>query len=153
MLAFISNLALPEISLIVVGAIIIFGKDLPQVLMRGMQHFAKLRRSVKTMWEEAGLEQEMRKVRADLEGDLSGFTSPKKLIQQGKDTLTKPVDTWRKNLTKDIEGSVPVAKQNASAQAPQPAQPGPTAKAGDFGQGLYPEPPVKPQGPGDKPPE
>ena len=141
MFAFITNLNLTEITVIVVGAVIIFGKDLPQVVMRGVQQLGKLRRGVKDMWTEAGLEQEMRKVRADLESEIPDITSPRQLIQKGKDFVEKPVEAWRKNIQREIEDVVPVQKKRPEPPGPDAA---PDTQSVDLPQIAKPEPAPKP---------
>ena len=69
MLAFLFNLDLMEIAIIAGGAVIVFGKELPQVVMRGVAQFMRMRNAVTRMWREAGLEDELRKVRWELERD------------------------------------------------------------------------------------
>lgn len=70
MLALIGNLDVLEVVLIFGVAIIVFGKNLPQVAMRGAGHLMKLRKEVSRMWREAGLEEELRRVRRDLENEV-----------------------------------------------------------------------------------
>ncbi|MFT7676791.1 MAG: Sec-independent protein translocase protein TatA [Planctomycetota bacterium] len=91
-MAFITNLTLSEIVIIVIGAIILFGKDLPQVAMKGAAQVMRLRRQLGQMWREAGLEEEMRKVRRDLDAsvpklppDQSFFDTPSSSEEQADD--------------------------------------------------------------------
>lgn len=67
MLSLLGNLDILEVVLIFVVSIMVFGKQLPQVAMRGAAQVMKLRKEVSRMWREAGLEDELRKVRRDLE--------------------------------------------------------------------------------------
>lgn len=50
-----------------VGAVLLFGKRLPEVAMRGAAQFVKLRRSVARMWRETGLDSELRRVQRELD--------------------------------------------------------------------------------------
>ncbi|MEZ6002875.1 MAG: hypothetical protein R3F17_04860 [Planctomycetota bacterium] len=144
-LAFISNLDFTEILVIVAGAVIVFGKDLPQVVMRGLQTIAKLRRAVRDMWEETGLEQEMRKVRVELDRETKGLPNPKALLQDGKQALTGPVQTWRDNLMKEVQDVVPVEVKTAPGATPPlpPADPTESGAAtSDAPAEKPPEPPA-----------
>lgn len=82
MLALFGNLDLVELAVIAVGAILVFGKDLPGVAMKGAAQVMKLRRAVTRMWREAGIEDELRRVRWDLEREereLKAAADPKLL--------------------------------------------------------------------------
>ena len=81
--AFLFNLDLSELAIIVIGAVIVFGKNLPEVAMKGAAQFMRLRRQLSQMWRDAGLEEELRKVRRDLDSavpklplDQSFFDTP-----------------------------------------------------------------------------
>lgn len=88
MLALIGNLDILELILIAAVALMVFGKRLPEVTMRGMAQVMKLRREVARMWREAGLEDELRKVRRDLEQDLPRhLPSPDELMRQAEHEL------------------------------------------------------------------
>lgn len=67
MLALLGNLHILELALVAAVAVMVFGKDLPHVAMRGAAQLVKLRRQLAKLWREAGLEEELRKVRRDLE--------------------------------------------------------------------------------------
>ena len=113
MLAFITNLDLSEIAIILIGAVVVFGKELPAVVIKGMQQVVKFRRGVAEMWREAGLEQEMRKVRTELEA--SKLPSPKSLFSESKALVEEPVQTWRKSLQTELTDVVSVAKSGPKA--------------------------------------
>ncbi len=104
----IFNLNLTELGVVLVGAIMVFGKDLPRVVMRGLQQLAKLRKAVTEMWREAGLEQEFKRVKAELEPELSEYSSAKKTLQDGKNLMNGPVAHWRKNIGLEVEDAIEV---------------------------------------------
>lgn len=118
-IAFITNLTFSEIAIIVVGAVMVFGKDLPRVVVRGMQQLAKLRRAVQEMWREAGLDEEMRRVRAELDAEVPNLSSPKTLLAEGRSKLHEPIQAWKKNLEKEVTDVVPVEKKRP---APPPEE-------------------------------
>ena len=61
----------------------IFGKRLPEVAMRAAAHIVRLRRSLGQLWREAGLEQELRRVRRDVERDVARLKDPLDLLMFG----------------------------------------------------------------------
>lgn len=67
MLSLIGNLDLVEILVIAAGAVLVFGRRLPEVAMRGAAQVMRLRKMVSQTWREAGLEDELRRVRWDME--------------------------------------------------------------------------------------
>jgi len=75
-LALIGNLDLMEIVVIGAGALMIFGRRLPEVAIRAATQIAKLRRSVAQVWREAGMEEELRKVRRNIEQDMPSTSHP-----------------------------------------------------------------------------
>ena len=66
-MAIFGNLDLVELVVIAAGAVLVFGRALPEVTMRGVTQVMKLRRAVTQMWRDAGIEDELRRVRWDLE--------------------------------------------------------------------------------------
>ena len=63
MLGLIGNLSVPELVVVAAGAVLIFGRRLPEVAMRGAAQFMRIRRNVTQAWREAGIEDELRRVR------------------------------------------------------------------------------------------
>ncbi|MCP5021164.1 MAG: twin-arginine translocase TatA/TatE family subunit [bacterium] len=108
MLAIFNFLNFTEMGIVLVGAIMVFGKDLPKVVMRGLQQLSKLRRTVTEMWREAGLEQEFKRVKAELEPEIAEFASAKKAVQDGKSLMDGPVAHWRKSIGIDVEDVIEV---------------------------------------------
>lgn len=66
-LGLIGNLSLPELLVVAAGAVLIFGRRLPEVAMRGAAQFMRLRRNLTQAWRDAGIEDELRRVRWDLD--------------------------------------------------------------------------------------
>ncbi len=77
MLALLFNLDLSELAIILIGAILVFGRNLPQVAMRGAAQFVKLRRQLMQVWREAGFEEELRKAQRELETSVPKLPPPK----------------------------------------------------------------------------
>lgn len=126
MLAIFNFLNFTELGVVLVGAIMVFGKDLPKVVMRGLQQLSKLRKAVTEMWREAGLEQEFKRVKAELEPEISEFASAKKAMQEGKSLMDGPVAHWRKNIGIDVEGVIEVGGSTVE-DSPESVEPEATA--------------------------
>lgn len=71
MLALLGNLSFLEILVIAVGALLIFGKRLPEVAMKAAAQVVRVRRAVSEMWREAGIEEELRKVKREIESEAT----------------------------------------------------------------------------------
>lgn len=65
-MALLGNLTLMELGLVLLAAIMIFGKNLPQVAAQAFAQFNRARRAMREMWRETGLEEEIRKVERDM---------------------------------------------------------------------------------------
>ncbi|MDF1838869.1 MAG: hypothetical protein P1V35_13445 [Planctomycetota bacterium] len=146
MLAFLTNLNFTEMAIVLVGAIMVFGKDLPRVVMRGLQHLARLRKSVTAMWREAGLEQEFKRVKAEIQPELTEIASARKSIADGKDLLKGPVSNWRKNIGLELDDVVEVGS-TVVEESPSQAEPKPDGDESSQGEAAIdstspPEPPA-----------
>lgn len=62
MLAFIGNLGFPELVLIALVAVLIFGKDLPQAASKAYVQVRKLRNAVDDLRRESGIDKELRDI-------------------------------------------------------------------------------------------
>lgn len=62
MLAFLTNIGLPELLVIAVIAVLIFGKDLPQAASKAYLQVRKLRNAVDDLRRETGIEREIRNI-------------------------------------------------------------------------------------------
>jgi Sec-independent protein translocase protein TatA len=82
-LAIFSSLAIPEIAVIFAGAVILFGRQLPEVTMRGLTQVMKLRRAVADMWREAGLQDELRRVQHEVDLAASEAKRPSPALATG----------------------------------------------------------------------
>ncbi len=56
-----------EIIVIAMASLMVFGSRLPEVALRAVAHIMRARRAVSRMWRETGLEEELRRVRRDIE--------------------------------------------------------------------------------------
>ena len=53
--------------MIVLAAVMIFGKNLPEVAVKAAAQFVRLRRAVTKMWREAGIDEEIRRVQREVD--------------------------------------------------------------------------------------
>ncbi len=56
-----------ELLVVVAAALMVFGSRLPDVALRAVAHVMRARRAVSKMWRDTGLEEELRRVRRDIE--------------------------------------------------------------------------------------
>jgi len=68
--AFIDNLGGTELLIVLVAALLVFGKRLPQVAGDAARQMAKLRRSLDEAWRDTGMEKEIAQVRRDLDAAI-----------------------------------------------------------------------------------
>ncbi|MDP6538019.1 MAG: hypothetical protein QF903_03690 [Planctomycetota bacterium] len=66
-LAFFGDIAAVEVILVAAVAVMVFGKDLPQVAAKAFVGVQKLRRSVSQVWRESGMNEEIRKLQRELD--------------------------------------------------------------------------------------
>jgi Sec-independent protein translocase protein TatA len=85
MLAFITNLSFGEVIAILVVAVLIFGRRLPEVAARGAVHRQRLRRGMQEFRRESGFDEEIRKARRIIENP----------IKSAVDEVTKEPAAWR----------------------------------------------------------
>lgn len=71
MFALFESLGGIELVVVGIGALLLFGKDLPRVAADAGAQFTKLKRSLDSTWRETGLDREVRQIRDALPRDLS----------------------------------------------------------------------------------
>ncbi len=87
MIALIGNLDLTEVLVIALGAVMVFGRRLPQVLAKGVVQFQRVRRSVQQVWRETGISQEMRNLQQELNEVSPTKLNPLSDVRQSVDEL------------------------------------------------------------------
>ena len=106
MFALIGNLDFTELVVIAAVALMAFGKNLPQVAMRAAVQVARARRALTAMWREAGLEEELRRVRRDVEreANLPKVQAPSQMM---RDAGRRYMDDIEKDLNAEPESPTP----------------------------------------------
>ncbi len=121
MLALFSNLSFSEVIVVLVIALLVFGKRLPEVAVRASTQFVKARRTLSDMWRQTGLEDELRRVRRDIE-------SEQRRIETGLPDWRKELPDWKKfesgarSLEAEVTGNEP---PKLSAGPPASGSPSP----------------------------
>ncbi|MDF1799609.1 MAG: twin-arginine translocase TatA/TatE family subunit [Planctomycetota bacterium] len=129
MLAFITNLSFGEIVAILVVAVLIFGRRLPEVAAKGAVHMQRLRRGMQDFRRESGFDEEIRKARRLIENP----------IKTAVHEVTKEPETWRapaprvephpQALAEKLEGD------SVEDLGSEPAAPGASAEQGPAAEG------------------
>jgi len=95
-----------ELLVVGIGALLLFGKDLPRVAAEAGAQFTKLKRTLNSTWRDSGLEHEVRQIRDAIPRDLS---------------LTDVARTASEKLSIRLE-------DEARTRAANPGAPGPVAR-------------------------
>ena len=132
MIAFLDNLALPELFLAAIVAVMVFGRRLPQVLAKVFVQVQRARRGVSQVWRETGIGQEMRSLQRELDESMPEKVSPLSEVRRS-------VDDFKVKVTRldqlGVEESAPPQPEALDAEPPTEAG----EDAEDFGQGLGPK--------------
>jgi len=67
MLALIGNIETTELLVVLIGAILVFGKRLPQVASEAGAQLGKLRRTLDSAWRDSGVDREVREMQRSIE--------------------------------------------------------------------------------------
>lgn len=82
MFALFGNLDFTELLVIAAAAIMIFGRRLPEVAVRGAAQLVRLRRTVTQMWRDAGIEDEIRRVRREIDRSVPRLPSADQMVRE-----------------------------------------------------------------------
>lgn len=86
-LAFITNLGPSEFVLVLVLAVLIFGRRLPEVAAKGAVHLQRLRRGVRDFRRESGFDDEIRRARQLVENPIKSALSE---VSEGENENWRP---------------------------------------------------------------
>jgi Sec-independent protein translocase protein TatA len=65
-LALFANLSLPELFVIALAGIMVFGRNLPTMAVKAAAQFSKARRSLNKVWRETGVQDEFRRMQREM---------------------------------------------------------------------------------------
>ena len=136
MLAFISNLGPGEFVLVLIVAVLIFGRRLPEVAARGAIQIQKLRRGVQEFRRESGFDEEMRKARQIIEDPVR--QALKEMYQTHKE-VKRPFVGRHPDALPEPEETAAVKVIEMPSKATEAVQP----ELADSGAAKEPEPPIE----------
>jgi|FLOH01.1.fsa_nt_gi Sec-independent protein translocase protein TatA len=131
MLAFFSNLSPGEVIVVLIAAVLIFGRRLPEVAAKGAVQLQKLRRGVTDFKRESGFDEEIRRARRLIDNPL----------KEAAKELTKEPASWRPPspriaphpegvpAKKEEEGDIGAELVNTPAKTPASETPSSKAEA------------------------
>jgi Sec-independent protein translocase protein TatA len=136
MLAFLTNLSVGEFVLVLVVAVLIFGRRLPEVAAKGAVHLQRLRRGLMEFRRESGFDEEIRRARRLVENPIKGafeeaekgpasWRPPSPRVAPHPDTVAEGTDTTHEATSTPDEVATGDAEQLVSSapeeEAPAPA--------------------------------
>jgi Sec-independent protein translocase protein TatA len=65
-LALFANLSLPELFVIALAGIMVFGRNLPTIAVKAAAQFSKARRALNKIWRETGVQDEFRRMQREM---------------------------------------------------------------------------------------
>lgn len=113
MLAFISNISPGELVLVLIVAVLIFGRRLPEVAARGAIQVQKLRKGVQDFRRESGFDDEVRRARAMIENPV------REMVKELDETNVRQPHIGRHPDALEEEREVLDLSQESDADAPQ----------------------------------
>jgi Sec-independent protein translocase protein TatA len=155
MLALIGNLDGGELVIIVVVAVLIFGRRLPEVAGQAAGMVGRLRRTLESLWQETGIDHEVRKVRREMERferELPRDLSPgamarratERIWNEGREDVPPPaVEGGKETDTASAPGSAEPATPRIDALPAAPPGTPPGTAAGTAAGTVPEEPPEK----------
>jgi Sec-independent protein translocase protein TatA len=115
MLALFESLGGMELVVVGIGALLLFGKDLPRVASEAGAQIGKLRRSLEGTWRDTGLEREVREIR-----DATRDLSLQSVARAASEKLAVRLDEVNEqSLSRPVPGPAPARVPDAGA-APEP---------------------------------
>ena len=94
MLALFTDLHFTELLVIAALSVMVFGRDLPRVLAKGVVQFQRLRRAMQQVWRESGISEEVRKVQREMENAAREVrdATPESPVEAARDELKRVVE-------------------------------------------------------------
>lgn len=139
MLALFESLGGIELLVVGIGALLLFGKDLPRVAADAAAQFTKFRRSLDSTWRDSGLEREVRQIRDAIPRDLS-LTDVARTASEKLAVRLEEEDRVRR--TGDFASGGPIARGALEPEPlPQPTEQPPAPSSEADGSAMRPDPP------------
>ncbi len=119
MIAIIGNIELTELLIILMVAVMIFGRNLPRVAAQVVSNVAKARRALQKVWRESGIGDEIRDVQREIDisarrlRDADPRTAFRGASQEIEAAVQAPVTTNAEEATDDPD----YGRAEAAAQA------------------------------------
>lgn len=131
MIAFLFNTGWTELLIVALVAVMVFGRDLPQVAAKAFVQLQKLRRGVTEVWRETGISEEMRKLQREMEENERRARAPFQEARRIQAELRRDV-TRRGAAAGDGDASEGDATDQGRDDAPPIGSPVPgTVSVGD----------------------
>jgi Sec-independent protein translocase protein TatA len=90
-LAIFETLGFPELLVVALAAVLVFGKRLPEVAARGYVQLQRTRRALSDMWRETGIDEEVRRVKRDVERSMPRDLDPTPTIRREMRSIERTV--------------------------------------------------------------
>ena len=116
MFALFEDLGFPELVVIGVAGVLLFGKRLPEVASQAGQQLVKFRRSLQQVKAESGMDQEVRKIQRTLEEAIPRDLSVGEVARLASARVQERIQSARREL--DEEVAKPPAESTGSSPAP-----------------------------------
>lgn len=139
MLALIFNAGWMELMIVAVIAVMVFGRDLPQVAAKAFVHLQRLRRGVQQVWRETGISQEMRNLSRQLEENERKARAPLENARRIQAELREKVERPR-----SASEPADAAAEQAEHVPAKPALGAPVPGTLPVGESSSPPPPESP---------
>ncbi|MFO1011275.1 MAG: hypothetical protein U1F29_14515 [Planctomycetota bacterium] len=150
-LALIGNLDTTELIVVVVAAVLVFGRRLPQVAAQAGAQIGKLRRQLDTAWKDSGVDKEVREVQRSIESirdavprDLSAGAIARTAaneFQRRVEVNQQREETAASTASAAEAANAPSSTTPASsASTPSPSTTAPTSSAGSTPGSIAAEP-------------
>jgi len=123
--ALFEDLGFPELVVIGIAGVLLFGKRLPEVAGQAGQQLVKFRRSLQQVKAESGMDQEVRKIQRTLEEAIPRDLSVGEVARLASARVSERIQSARRELDEQV------GKPPAQAQDPAPAAPAPPPAAGE----------------------
>ena len=144
MFALFESLGGFELLVVGIGALLLFGKDLPKVAADAGAQFTKIKRSLNATWRDSGLEREVRQIRESLPRDLSIAD----VARTAGEKLAVRLEDEERLRTSDPGSAGPVARGSTLPDVlPEPIEHGTKSPTDPDADGP-PQPPAPPTGVG-----